>query len=115
MTLELTTGNIGKKDVDGYNGMDILRDFLESNIYFENLEEEPNATAKEYNETGDDASGPIYPNNTDFIIFSFVNKLLHFKNKHLNNNGFDELLNSLDQYYLMIINCSWVTMTCERW
>ena len=57
------------------------------------MEEEPNKAAKEFYKMLDSASESIYPNNTKFTTLEFVNKLLHFKNKHnCSNNGFDELL-----------------------
>ncbi|KAL8101411.1 hypothetical protein AgCh_033337 [Apium graveolens] len=85
--------SIGQRDVDMYDVMDMLRDIGEANRHLEDLEEEPNASAKDFYKMLDSASEPIYPNNTDFTALSFVNKLLHFKNKHnCSNNGFDELL-----------------------
>nr|XP_017225037.1 PREDICTED: uncharacterized protein LOC108201255 [Daucus carota subsp. sativus] len=80
-------------DADMYDAHNMLRDFADANRYFENFEEEPNADAKEFYNMVNDASEPIYPNNKDYTRLSFVNKLLHFKNKHhCSNNGFDELL-----------------------
>nr|XP_017253925.1 PREDICTED: uncharacterized protein LOC108223955 [Daucus carota subsp. sativus] len=77
------------KDDDMYDARTMLRDFADANSYFE----EPNADAKEFYKLVNDASEPIYPNNKDYTTLSFVNKLLHFKNKHYcSNNGFDELL-----------------------
>ncbi|KAL8101416.1 hypothetical protein AgCh_033342 [Apium graveolens] len=85
--------SIGQRDVDMYDVMDMLRDIGEANRHLEDLEKEPNASAKDFYKMLDSASEPIYPNNTDFTALSFVNKLLHFKNKHnCSNNGFDELL-----------------------
>ena len=57
------------------------------------MEEEPNKEAKEFYMMLDSASESIYPNNTKFTTLEFVNKLLHFKNKHnCKNSGFVELL-----------------------
>ena len=71
----------------------MLGDFAEATRQFENDEEEPNATAKNFYKMLDSASEPIYPDNTRFTTLSFVNKLLQFKHKHgCSNMGFDELL-----------------------
>lgn len=49
----------------------------------------------------DSAFEPVYPNNANFTSLEFVNKLLHFKNKHnCSNNDFDELFHLIESIFL---------------
>ncbi|KAL8105557.1 hypothetical protein AgCh_029376 [Apium graveolens] len=85
--------NVDNTGDDFYDAREMLGDFAEANNNFENMHEEPNATAKSFYRMLDSASEPLYPNCTSFTILSFVSKLLKFKHRHgCSNKGFDELL-----------------------
>ena len=90
----MSTRNVGDGDNDMYyDADDMLRDIGEANMYRENMNNEPNPTAKEFYKMLHSASEPIYPSNVNYTTFEFVNELIHFKKKHnCSNNGFDELL-----------------------
>lgn len=90
---ETSSRNIHYRDEDMCDAREMLRDFVDANMHFENFEEEPNKKAKDFYKMVDNASTPIYPNNRDFTTLSFVNKLLHWKHKHnCSNSGFDDLI-----------------------
>ncbi|KAL8090867.1 hypothetical protein AgCh_040077 [Apium graveolens] len=88
-----SSSHTGYRDDDMYDAHEMLRDFREAHADFENIEEEPNATARKFYEMVDNASEPLYPNNANITTLSFTNKLLHFKSRHgCSNKEFDELL-----------------------
>ncbi|XP_074337048.1 uncharacterized protein LOC141674227 [Apium graveolens] len=85
--------NVDKTHDDFYDAREMLGDFAEANNNFENMHEEPNATAKSFYKMLDSATEPLYPNCTSFTTLSFMSKLLNFKHRHgCSNKGFDELL-----------------------
>lgn len=85
--------NIDNIHDDFYDAREMLEDFAEANRHFQNVEEEPTATASHFYKMLDSATEPLYPNCERFTTLAFVNKLLQFRHKHgVSNKGFDDLL-----------------------